>query len=240
MHVGIIMDGNGRWAERRGLPRRVGHMRGVSRVSEIVRSCPEFSVDTLTLYAFSTENWKRSAHEVESLMKIFRWYLHNKKAELHKNGVRVRFIGDPTPLAADIRQQMDGVVELTKDNATLNLNVAINYGGRDELVRACQKIVGKAQNGTLNLDTIDEDTISDHLDTSGQSDPDLIIRTAGELRLSNFMMWQCAYSEFKFLKRPWPEFTKTVFANTLDSYRARTRQFGALPEQTEQISVPNP
>lgn len=232
------MDGNGRWAARRGFPRRVGHMRGVSRVSEIVRACPELHIDTLTLYAFSTENWKRSAHEVEALMKIFRWYLQNKKAELHSNGVRVRFIGDPTPLADDIRQQMDALVKFTKDNTKLNLNVAINYGGRDELARACRKIAQKVQNGTMALDAINEDTVSDHLDTTGQLDPDLIIRTAGELRLSNFLVWQCAYSEFEFLELPWPEFTKSVLANTLETYRSRVRQFGALAGQAEEINVP--
>lgn len=236
MHVGIIMDGNGRWATGRGLPRRFGHMRGVSRVTEIVRSCPEYGVDTLTLYAFSTENWKRAAHEVESLMKIFRWYLRNKRSELQENGVRVRFIGDPTPLAADIREQMNSLVETTKDNTELTLNVAINYGGRDELVRAMRKIATKVSDGELAVDMIDETTIADHLDTATQRDPDLIIRTAGELRLSNFMTWQSVYSEFAFMDMPWPEFTKSVFGETLASYRSRTRQFGAVVEKDQTSS----
>lgn len=231
MHIGIIMDGNGRWAAKRGLPRKVGHMRGVSRVTEIVRACPELDVDTLTLYAFSTENWKRAAHEIESLMRIFRWYLRNKQTELQENGVCIRFIGDPTPLAADIRERMVALTELTKDNTELYLNIAINYGGRDELVRATRKIAAKVRDGVLALDDITEDVLADHLDTAGLTDPDLIIRTAGELRLSNFMTWQSAYSEFVFLDLPWPDFTKPVFQETLETYNNRTRQFGAVVDR---------
>ncbi len=231
MHVGIIMDGNGRWAAKRGLPRKVGHMRGVSRVSEIVRACPDFDVDTLTLYAFSTENWKRAAHEVESLMRIFRWYLRNKQAELQENGVCIRFIGDPTPLADDICEQMDVLTQLTKNNTDLYLNVAINYGGRDELIRATRKIAAKVLDGKLVPEDITEDTMAAHLDTAGLADPDLIVRTAGELRLSNFMTWQSAYSEFIFLDLPWPDFTKSVFQETLETYQNRTRQFGAVVDR---------
>lgn len=190
MHVGIIMDGNGRWATSRGLPRLIGHKRGASRVKDIVRSSPELGVTTLTLYAFSTENWKRAAHEVEGLMKLFRGYMQNNLLELHQKNVRVRFLGDPKPLANDIRTQMEHLADLTKDNTGLNLNIAINYGGRDELVRAVQAIANKTINGDLAANAIDEDTIRSHLDTRQQPDPDLIIRTAGELRLSNFMPWQ--------------------------------------------------
>ena len=228
MHIGIIMDGNGRWATEKGLPRRAGHMRGASRVTEIVKSCPQLGVEGLTLYAFSTENWKRAAHEVESLMRIFRWYLRSKRAELHENNVSVRFLGDPTPLASDIRKQMDALTTLTAGNTGLNLNIAINYGGRDEILRAVKKIAAKTADGALTAEDISEDVLSDHLDTRGQSDPDLIIRTAGEVRLSNFMLWQSAYTEFVFLNELWPDFTSEMFRDMVDVYAGRNRQFGSV------------
>ena len=228
MHIGIIMDGNGRWATQKGLPRKAGHMRGASRVTEIVKSCPQLGVEGLTLYAFSTENWKRAAHEVESLMRIFRWYLRSKRMELHENNVSVRFLGDPSPLAMDIRKQMDALTELTAENTGLHLNIAINYGGRDEILRAVKKIAAKTASGSLMADDICEDILSDHLDTGGLSDPDLIIRTAGEMRLSNFMLWQSAYTEFVFLKELWPDFTSEIFADMVDIYAGRNRQYGAV------------
>lgn len=165
MHVGIIMDGNGRWATSRGLSRLIGHKRGASRVKNIVQASPDLGVTTLTFYAFSTENWKRAAHEVEGLMKLFRGYMQNNLLELHQKNVRVRFLGDPTPLAQDIRSQMDHLTDITKDNTGLNLNIAINYGGRDELVRAVRKISDKVLNGQLAVDEMTEGTISEHLDT---------------------------------------------------------------------------
>ena len=228
MHIGIIMDGNGRWATQEGLPRRAGHMLGASRVTEIVKSCPHLEVEGLTLYAFSTENWKRAAHEVESLMRIFRWYLRSKRGELHENNVVVRFIGDPTPLAADIRKQMDQLTELTAENTGLCLNIAINYGGRDEILRATQKLVKLAERGLISAKDVTESMFSDTLDTCGLDDPDLIIRTAGEMRLSNFMLWQSAYSEFVFLDQLWPDFSAEMFAETIDVFLGRTRQFGAV------------
>jgi len=228
MHVGIIMDGNGRWATSRGLARLVGHQRGAARVKDIVKNSPGLGVTTLTLYAFSTENWKRAAHEVEGLMKLFRGYLQNNLLELHEKNVRVRFLGDPSPLAEDIRLQMDHLSELTKDNTGLHLNIAINYGGRDEIVRATQSIAGKVLNGDLPLDAISEAVLSNHLDTRTQSDPDLIIRTAGEFRLSNFMIWQSAYSEFTFPNVSWPDFTSEVYEECLGEFTGRIRQFGAV------------
>lgn len=228
MHVGIIMDGNGRWAVKRGLPRLMGHKRGANRVKDIVKASTELGVTTLTLYAFSTENWKRAAHEVEGLMKLFRGYLQNNFVELDEKNIKVNFIGDPTPLAADLREQMKKLEDLTKDNTLITLNVAINYGGRDDLVRATRKIMAKVQDGSLAVDDITEKTISDHLDTVGQPDPDLIIRTAGELRMSNFMTWQGAYSELAFVEKSWPEFTPEVYAEVIADYRSRTRQFGAV------------
>ncbi len=236
MHVGIIMDGNGRWATERGLPRLMGHKRGANRVKNIVKASSELGVDTLTLYAFSTENWKRAAHEVEGIMKLFRGYLQNNFAALNANNVRVCFIGDPTPLAADLREQMDALTNLTKNNTLLTLNVAINYGGQDELVRAMRKIALKAVSGSLLVDDIDADTISAHLDTAGQPNPDLIIRTAGEMRLSNFMTWQGAYSELAFVEESWPEFTVEVYTEVLADYRSRTRQFGAVILKPAKVS----
>ena len=228
MHVGIIMDGNGRWATSRGLSRLIGHKRGASRVKNVVQASPDFGVTTLTFYAFSTENWKRAAHEVEGLMKLFRGYMQNNLLELHQKNVRVRFLGDPTPLAQDIRSQMDHLTDITKDNSGLNLNIAINYGGRDELVRAVRKISDKVLNGQLTVDEMTEGTISEHLDTHGQADPDLIIRTAGELRLSNFMTWQSAYSEFTFLDLSWPDFSYEIYELCIADFTGRTRQFGAV------------
>ena len=228
MHVGIIMDGNGRWAVKRGLPRLMGHKRGANRVKDIVKASTELGVTTLTLYAFSTENWKRAAHEVEGLMKLFRGYLQNNFVELNEKNVRVIFLGDPTPLAEDLREQMEMLTELTKGNTRITLNVAINYGGRDELLRATRKIAASVKDGSLSIDDITEQTISDHLDTAEQNDPDLIIRTAGELRMSNFMTWQGAYSELAFVEKSWPEFTPEVYAEVIADYRSRTRQFGAV------------
>ena len=231
------MDGNGRWAIKRGLPRLMGHKRGANRVKDIVKASTELGVTTLTLYAFSTENWKRAAHEVEGLMKLFRGYLQNNFIDLNEKNIKVNFLGDPTPLAADLREQMKKLEELTKDNTLITLNIAINYGGRDDLVRAARKIVDKVQDGSLTVGDITEQTISDHLDTANQADPDLIIRTAGELRMSNFMTWQSAYSELAFVDKSWPEFTPRVYAEVIADYGRRTRQFGAVVPKSAEIGT---
>ena len=231
------MDGNGRWAIKRGLPRLMGHKRGANRVKDIVNASTELGVTTLTLYAFSTENWKRAAHEVEGLMKLFRGYLQNNFIDLNEKNIKVNFLGDPTPLAADLREQMKKLEELTKDNTLITLNIAINYGGRDDLVRAARKIVDKVQDGSLTVGDITEQTISDHLDTANQADPDLIIRTAGELRMSNFMTWQSAYSELAFVDKSWPEFTPRIYAEVIADYRRRTRQFGAVIPKSAEIGT---
>lgn len=228
MHVGIIMDGNGRWAVSRGLPRLAGHKHGATRVQEIVRACPALGVTTLTLYAFSTENWNRSPIEVDGLMRLFRRHLKTQMAELHHQNVRVRFLGDASALAVDIQEQMRALAELTGENTGLNLNIAINYGGRDELARAVRKIARDAVSGGLEVAAIDETSISLALDTGGQSDPDLIIRTAGELRLSNFLTWQSAYAELAFVDETWPEFDAAVMARALDEFSNRSRRFGGV------------
>jgi len=228
MHVGIIMDGNGRWAANKGRPRSFGHKKGASRVTEIVECCPNLGVKSLTIYAFSTENWNRAAHEVESLMRLFRGYLQNKFLSLVENNVKVKFIGDPTPIARDLRLQMRNLERATKNNTGLNLNVALNYGGRDEIVRACRKIAKKIGTNDLNVTDIDENLFEAHLDTAGLKGPDIIIRTAGEQRISNFLLWQAAYSEFYYTDLSWPEFTVDDLRSAINELSSRNRTFGKL------------
>ena len=228
MHVAIIMDGNGRWAASRGRPRAFGHKKGASRVTEIVEACPNIGIKTLTLYAFSTENWNRTAHEVESLMRLFRGYLQNKFMSLIENNVKVRFIGDPTPIARDLRLQMRKLEKATKHNTGLNLNVALNYGGRDEIIRTCQKIAMKAVKNDLNVMDINEDLFASFLDTAGFTDPDIIIRTAGEKRISNFLLWQAAYSELYYTDLTWPEFTVSDLRSAITELSIRNRTFGNI------------
>jgi undecaprenyl diphosphate synthase len=228
MHVAIIMDGNVRWAANRGRPRSFGHKKGASRVTEIVECCPDLGVKSLTIYAFSTENWNRAAHEVESLMRLFRGYLQNKFLSLVENNVKVKFIGDPTPIARDLRLQMRNLERATKNNAGLNLNVALNYGGRDEIVRACRKIAKKIGTNDLNVKDIDENLFEAHLDTAGLQGPDIIIRTAGEQRISNFLLWQAAYSEFYYTDLNWPEFTVGDLRSAINELSSRNRTFGKL------------
>ena len=183
MHLGIIMDGNGRWASQRRLPRAFGHKKGASRVSEIVRVCPDLKIKTLTLYAFSTENWQRAAHEVASLMKLFRGYLQNKFVELVENNVKVVFLGDTNPISKDIVYQMNNLQKATQNNNGLILNIAINYSGRDEILRAIKKIAVNTKNGKIEPNEIDKKLFENYLDTTKQKDPDLIIRTAGNQRI---------------------------------------------------------
>ena len=228
MHIGIIMDGNGRWAANKGRPRSFGHKKGASRVTEIVEACPDLGIEALTIYAFSTENWHRAAHEVENLMKLFRGYLQNKFLSLVKNNVKVKFIGDPTPIARDLRLQMRNLERATRHNTGLNLNVALNYGGRDEIVRTCIKIVNKVGNNELNVSDINEGNFESFLDTAGQTNPDIIIRTAGEQRISNFLLWQAAYSEFYYTNLTWPEFTANDLSLAISELSTRSRTFGDI------------
>lgn len=226
MHLGIIMDGNGRWATNLGRPRVFGHRRGAARVSEIVKASPELGIKTLTLYAFSTENWNRAAHEVESLMRIFRGYLQTKFLSLVENNVRVKFLGDSSPVAKDIVLQMKKLEHATVNNTGLNLNIALNYGGRDEIIRAIKRIHRAGNEGKFNVKDLDERSFASFLDTDGQTDPDLIIRTAGELRLSNFLTWQSSYSEFYFTNLNWPEFYPKDLSKAVNEFRQRNRKFG--------------
>ena len=226
-HVAIIMDGNGRWAEARGLKRLDGHMRGARAVKTIVKASKTFGVKYLTLYAFSTENWKRSEKEVSGLMKIFRRYILAESADMNSEGVRMRFIGRRDQLDDKLVSLMAWVEELTKDNTALTLTIALNYGGRDEIVRATQKMAHAVKSGALEPDAIDETTVSNYLDTAGLPDPDLVLRTSGEFRTSNFLPWQSCYSEYCFIEESWPDFTAKLYENAISEFRQRERRFGS-------------
>lgn len=227
-HVAIIMDGNGRWAQSRGLPRIAGHKRGADRVREIVEACPELGVSHLTLFAFSTENWRRPAAEVLGLFRLFRRYIKKEGARLVAEGVRVRFIGGRDQLEPDLQALMAGLEAQTLQNDRMHLTVAINYGGRDEILRAARRVAEKVKAGALKAEDITEETVSDHLDTAGLPDPDLILRTSGEFRVSGFLPWQSAYSEFAFVDTRWPDFTAEMFAAQLQGFGRRERRFGAV------------
>ena len=227
-HVAIIMDGNGRWATNRGWPRLVGHRKGAERVKEIVRCAPDLGVRWLTIYAFSTENWKRSTEEVLGLMSIFARYIEREADRLAAEGVRMRFIGDRTRLDPKLQRLMAGIEARTAGLGRLNLTVAINYGGRDELARAMRKIAAEVAADRISASGITDAVISAHLDTAGLPDPDLVIRTSGETRTSNFLSWQSAYSEFEFTPTLWPDFTPDEFAAILARFGNRDRRFGGV------------
>ena len=226
-HVAIIMDGNGRWATNRGWPRLVGHRKGAERVREIVRSAPDLGIRWLTIYAFSTENWKRSTEEVLGLMSIFARYIEREADRLAAEGVRMRFIGDRTRLDPKLQRLMAGIEERTAGLSLLNLTVAINYGGRNEVLRAARKLADRVVRGEVAVEAIDEDMLESCLDTHDLPDPDLVIRTSGETRISNFLLWQSAYSEYEFTPTLWPDFTAAELAAIIGRYGGRARRFGA-------------
>ena len=227
-HVAIIMDGNGRWARARGRPRLFGHHAGAKRVREIVESCPALGVKYLTIFAFSTENWKRTQTEVSGLMSLFKRYLMKEARALKEAGVRVRFIGTRDRLQPALAQLMSELETLTQDNDLVHLTVAINYGGRDEVARATKRLAQDVADGRLSVDAIDQETLPKYLDTHVLPDPDLVIRTSGEARISNFLLWQSAYSEYEFIETLWPDFTKQIFANIVANFATRDRRFGAV------------
>ena len=231
-HVAIIMDGNGRWASARGLPRSAGHKVGVDAVRRAVRAASEFGIEFLTIYSFSTENWTRPKTEVMFLLELLRRFISQDVAELHASGVRIQIIGDRTNLDVKLVRMIEDAERLTAENTKLKLTVAFNYGSRQELVRAAQKLAVQVQSGTLNSDAITADTLSQALDTAGMPDPDLLIRTGGEERISNFLLWQCAYAEFVFVPEFWPEFNAEIFARAVAEYNARERRFGGVKAQT--------
>ncbi len=227
-HVAIIMDGNGRWAQGRGLPRLDGHRAGAETVRTILESCPDYGVRYLTLYAFSTENWKRSRHEVAGLMALFRHFIRKMRDELHTEGVRVRFIGDRRPLNPKLRFLMGDLEALTAQNEVVHLTVALNYGARDEIARAARDMAVDIAEGRLAPGSAGPETVRGYLDTAMLPDPDLVIRTSGETRLSNFLLWQAAYSEFAFTRTLWPDFDREEFGHILQSFCTRERRFGAV------------
>lgn len=225
-HIAIIMDGNGRWASARHLPRAMGHRRGAESVRKAVKGCIRQGVRVLTLYAFSSENWKRPAEEVDDLMALLRLYLKREIRELHSNGVSVRFIGDMAGLPADLQDMVRDSEELTAANEKLTLVIALNYGSQAEIVRACRIIAGKVASGDLAPDAIDEAMFREHLQIADLPYPDLVIRTSGERRLSNFLLWQSAYAELLFLDILWPDFDEKALAAAIDDYKLRERRFG--------------
>ena len=227
-HVAIIMDGNGRWAENRGRSRLSGHQAGARRLREIVESCPGFGINYLTIFAFSTENWKRTQLEVSGLMKLFERYIYKESKPLIQAGVRVRFIGDRVRLDPKLLTLMNNLENLTRRNNTVHLTIAINYGGRDEVTRAAKRMARDVLTGQLGIEKINEETLPKYLDTHVLPDPDLVIRTSGEARISNFLLWQSAYSEYEFIDTLWPDFTKEIFAQVINEFGSRNRRFGGV------------
>ncbi len=227
-HVAIIMDGNGRWATMRGRPRLFGHHAGARRVREIVEACPDLGVKYLTIFAFSTENWKRTQVEVAGLMMLFRRYISKEAKALLAKGVRVRFIGDRVRLDDKLVALMDELELLTSHNDKVHLTIALNYGGRDEVARATKRLAQDVADGRLDPASVDEETLPKYLDTCVLPDPDLVIRTSGEARISNFLLWQSAYAEYEFIDTLWPDFTSEIFADLIEKFGARDRRFGAV------------
>lgn len=227
-HVAVIMDGNGRWAQMRGRPRLFGHHAGAKRVREIVQACGECGVKYLTIFAFSTENWKRTQTEVAGLMSLFRRYITGEAKALRDNGIRVRFIGDRVRLDPSLVRLMDELEEMTEHNDLVHLTIAINYGGRDEVARATKLLAEDVAAGKLLPENINEETLPRYLDTRVLPDPDLVIRTSGEARISNFLLWQSAYSEYEFVDTLWPDFTAEEFKGLVAKYATRERRFGGV------------
>ena len=237
MHVGFILDGNGRWAASKSLPRSIGHKKGAENVEVILKSCKNLGIENVTLYAFSTENWSRPVFEVKALMKLFQYYLKKKLTTLYQENVKVVIIGDINPFPEVIKEYIRNLEELTKNNNGMLLNLAMNYGGRSEIVKATKGIVEAVSEGIIKIDDIDEHLFSRYLYTHGQNDPDLIIRTAGEKRLSNFLLWQSAYSELYFVEKNWPDFTQSDLVEALNYFNQKNRKFGSL--KTVEKSVRN-
>lgn len=227
-HIAIIMDGNGRWAKERNLPRTMGHRAGMDTIRKIVKESSKLGIRYLTLYAFSTENWKRPQDEVSALMKLVVEYIAKEIDELHKNEVVFNVIGDTTKLPEPCQKSIESAKEKTKNNKGLTLNIALNYGGRDEIVSGIKKIAKEIKDGSIYVDDINEAVISNHLYTKGMPDPDIIIRPSGELRISNFLLWQGAYSEFWFSNINWPDFTEEDLKRAIIDFQNRNRRFGGV------------
>lgn len=230
-HVAIILDGNGRWAKRKGMPRSYGHVKGCENLEKVCSVAKELGVKYLTVYAFSTENWKRSKEEVDSLMKLFRNYMKKCLKIAKENRMRVKIIGDPSAFDLDLQEKIKELEAYSAEFDELHFQIALNYGSRDEITRAVRQMGEDIQKGVLDPKQIQEDTISSYLDTRELPDPDLLIRTSGEERLSNFLMWQLAYTEFYFTDVPWPEFDKVEFEKAIAKYNQRDRRYGGVKEE---------
>lgn len=227
-HVGIIMDGNGRWASKRGLPRQAGHVTGARVFRKIVKYCEKRGIGYVTVYAFSTENWKRPQQEVDAIMNLLGQYLRESLEDFQNENIVVRFIGDVSPLSQQLRDLIDQAQTVTRDKTGLVLNIALNYGGRDDIVYAVKRIAQQVADGQLKAEDINEQTVSDRLYTAGQPDPDMILRPSGEYRLSNFMIWQAAYSELVYMDILWPDFDEKDMEQALHMYAGRQRRFGGV------------
>ena len=234
-HIAIILDGNGRWAKAKGMPRNYGHAQGSKNVERICEDAYRMGVKYLTVYAFSTENWSRPSEEVDALMKLLRNYMKTCLKTAAKNDMKIRVIGDITGLDADIRARIEELEEATKDNGGLNFQIAINYGSRDEIVRAVRRLAKDVREEKISLSEIDEACIEGYLDTHDIPDPDLLIRTSGEQRLSNYLLWQLAYTEFYFTDVPWPDFTKEELMKAISEYNERERRFGGVKEGLKDV-----
>jgi undecaprenyl diphosphate synthase len=232
-HVAIIMDGNGRWANKRRLPRLEGHRQGAKSVRRAVEFCRSNGIEFLTLYAFSTENWRRPRSEVTGLMKLLSQFIDSELNELHTNSIRVRTIGDLGRLPSELIAKIRNAVEKTRDNQKMTLNIALSYGGRQDIISASLKIAAAIQSEALTKEDVDEELYSEFLDTQGVPDPDLLIRTGGEMRISNFLLWQLAYAELYFTQLLWPDFDDNTFMEAINAYRSRQRRFGMISEQVE-------
>jgi undecaprenyl diphosphate synthase len=231
-HVAVIMDGNGRWAAARGLPRVEGHRRGVEALRKTVRAASDLGISVLTIFSFSSENWARPQSEIRDLLSLLRRFIRNDLVDLHKSNVRVRIIGERDDLSADIRGLLEEAEDLTQHNDGLTLVVAFNYGARHEIARAARRLAIEVANGRLAADAITPEILGRHLDIPDLPDPDVIIRTSGEQRLSNFLLWQAAYSELVFVPVNWPDFDRTALESAIAEYRRRERRFGGLVAQT--------
>lgn len=231
-HVAIILDGNGRWAKSKGMPRNYGHAQGSKNVERICEDAYRLGIKYLTVYAFSTENWKRSEEEVSGLMKLLKNYMKTCLKTAEKNKMKVRVIGDIKVLDQDIQDRILELEEASKNNDGLNFQIAINYGSRDEMLRAVRKLVLDKEAGKISFHDIDEKTFSNYLDTRGIPEPDLLIRTSGEQRLSNFLLWQLAYTEFYFSEVHWPDFTKEELIKAIEKYNSRNRRYGGVKEES--------
>lgn len=234
-HIAIILDGNGRWAKAKGMPRNYGHAQGSKNVERICEEAYRMGVKYLTVYAFSTENWNRPKDEVDALMKLLRNYMKTCLKTAAKNDMKVRVIGDKTGLDEDIRNRIAELEEATKDNGGLNFQIALNYGSRDEIVRAVRRVSEDVKEGKVKPEDINEKMFETYLDTHGIPDPDLMIRTSGELRLSNYLLWQLAYTEFYFTDIPWPDFTKEELSKAIEQYNRRDRRYGGVKEAQEDV-----